>query len=525
MGQPVTPSEAGPAVATSVGERALRGSVAGAVSFLATFAQTLLLVPIFLRCWGPERYGLWLALQSLYGVVIALDTGHQTYVGNEFLRLFPTDRGAMRSMLAAGLLGALLLGAFQLGVAGVLTLSGALPWALGQSDRVLPAEAPLVLGLLLVVWIVQGSAGGVLVRLYHPAGEYARSAWWGIANRIAQTAVLASAVLLGAGLLAAVVASSVMTLIFVAFLWHELKTRFHYLYPFWRGARFGAAVKNITRSIVVTGCALLVQLQQHGIIFVLSGSVGLSVVPAYTTTRTLANLFFQAATVVTSPLMPEMVRFSALRQHDKLADTVRAVWFVTGVPVNLGLCLGVPFYEPLYTAWMRGAMPFDAGLFALLAAAISLRCFGAPLNALIAGLNALRAQVWINGLQGATMVGALLLLAPRFGLKGAGAAVAVGELVGSVLAPVVLMWRLEPETMRRIPLRSMLVVVAASALVAGALLAVAAGLVQPLVGAGGAALVGLVLYRIQWSDLAPHVKQRLLTLLGRRIGAFRAGQS
>lgn len=511
-------------VTDTVAQRAVRGSIASAISFVLSFGQTLLLVPVLLQCWGAERYGLWLALQSLYALVIAVDTGHQTYVGNEFLRLFHTDPPRLRSTLASGLLGALLLGAFQLAVALVLTVSGALPWALGQAGQSLPGEAAPSLGVLVLVGIIHGSVGGVLARLYPAAGQYARSVWWGIAHRLLVTSVLAVSAVAGAGILGAVLSLSGAGLIYASFLWRDLAARFSFLSPFWKGAGIRQAGSNLSRSIVVTACAILAQLQQHGIIFLLAGSVGLSMVPAYTTTRTLANVFLQAGSVVTGPLMPEMVRFSALHQHDKLADTMRSIWFVTGLPVNLGLCLGLPFYQALYSAWTGGEMPFDGGLFALLAAAISLRCFGAPLNALIGGLNALRAQVWINSVQSVAVLGALMLTVPRFGLVAAGAAVALGEVLGSVVVPTVLMRRIEPETMRRLSLASLLLVVTPSFLVAGVLLAVAAQLMSPVVGAGSGLLVSAFLYRLQWSGLAPHVRERLTRLVRLRREPSRAAE-
>lgn len=526
MVPPGTQSSPGaPVEVSTVAQRAVRGSIASAISFFLSLAQTLLLVPVLLQSWGAERYGLWLALQSLYGLIIVLDTGHQTYVGNEFLRLFPTDRGRLRSTLAAGLLGALLLGTFQLAVVLGLTFSGALPWALGQGDQTLPDDAGSVLVLLLVVWIVLGSAGGVLGRLYPAAGQYARSIWLGVASRLLVTGALATAAFAGAGIFEAVLVSSIITLAYVVFLWRDLRRRFSNLYPFWQGARLREATKNIAHSVVLTGCALLVQLQQHGIIFVLSGQVGLAVIPAYTTTRTLANVFTQAASIVTGPLMPEMVRFSAMKQHQKLADTVRSIWFVTGVPVNFGLCLGLPLYEVLYTTWTRGKMPFDGALFALLAGAISVRCIGAPLTALLAGLNALRAQVWINAAQSAVVLGALLLAAPHWGVRAAGVAVALGEVIGSVVVPLMLMRRIEPEAMQRLRIRSLLVVMAPSTLVASTLLAVAAGLLPPITAAGGAVVLLALLYKLQWSGLALHVRIRLLGLAGLRRGPLPAAES
>ena len=115
------------------------GTIAAAVSFLGNLAAALLLVPVLLEAWGPERYGSWLALLSLFGVLTTFDTGHHNYVGNELMRLYPVDRVAARRVLASALLAALCLGVIELVLVLVLLASGALPWALGQAGRS-PAE-------------------------------------------------------------------------------------------------------------------------------------------------------------------------------------------------------------------------------------------------------------------------------------------------------------------------------------------------------------------------------------------------
>jgi hypothetical protein len=207
-----------------------------------------------------------------------------------------------------------------------------------------------------------------------------------------------------------------------------------------------------------------------------------------------------------------MIRLSALAEHRKLADTVRAIWFVTGAPVNLGLCLGLPLYRPAYEAWTGGAMAFDSELFAWLALAISLRCFGAPFTTLIAGLNALRAQAWSAFAQSALVLGSLALGLSVWGLRAAGVAVALGELCGSVLVPVVSVWGLEPELMRRLPGRALLLGALPSVFVLGCLLAAARGLAPTAlvmaVALGGATL----LYSLQWSKLGRPMQDRLWSL-------------
>lgn len=508
---------------SGLGRRALHGSLAGVVAFGVNTAAALLLVPLLLEAWGAERYGLWLALQSLFAVLITLDTGHHTFVGNELLRLYPTDRAAARATLASGLVGAGLLGALELCALGVLVLGGGLPWALGGLEGPLPAGAGLALALLVGGWVVQGTAGGVWARLYPAAGQYARSVWWGVGHRVLQTLVIGGAVWLGAGVLGAVLASTVAALGCALCSLSDARARFAELYPFWRGGRVRLAAHNLARSMLVTAAALASQLSQHGVIFALSGGAGLASVPAFTTTRTLANVFVQAAGIVTGPLMPEMVRLVTLGEHRKLAGLVRAIWFVTGAPVSLGLCLGVPLFAPLYAAWTGGAMALDPELFAWLGAAVSLRCFGAPFTALIGGLNALRAQLWCAVGQGLALLAGVAVAVPALGLRGAGVALALGELCGSVALPAWLLRGIAPEMMRALGLRAAVAPLLSSALVAGCLLGAARGwLGLPALMAVAAGALGL-LYSTQWSGLGAPLQGRLLAVLraARRPAAVR----
>lgn len=509
----MTASASAESDASGLARRALHGSIAGAVAFVVNLLSTLAFVPVLLAAWGAERYGLWLALQSLFGVLVTLDTGHHTFVGNELLRLYPTDRAAARAMLAAGLLGALLLGALELCLLVGLVLGGALPWALGDAERPLAPEATLAFGFLLVGWVVQGAAGGVWVRLYPAAGQYARSVWWGIAYRLLQTLVILAAVALGAGIFGAVLASTLVALGYAVCSFRDVRRRFGELYPFWQGARLGLALKNVARSLIVTACALATQLSQHGLIIALASRVGLASVPAFTTTRTLAHVFVQAAGIVTGPLLPEMVRLVAFGEHRKLGGLVRAIWFVAGAPVNLGLCLGVSLLGPLYAAWTGGAMALDADLFAWLGVAISLRCFGSPFSALITGLNALRALLWCALGQSVALFAGLAAAVPVLGLAGAGLALAFAELCGSVLLPALLCARLAPELMRTLPPRVLLLALSPSAVVAASWVVSARGLLGPLAVMAIAIAVGGLLYWLQWSELGAPMQARLLALM------------
>src|SRR5262245_64744310 len=73
----------------------------------------LVSVPLCLRFWGNETYGLWLALFALFNLLRTLDTGFTAYVGNEINLDYHRDEAALRRTLASAVSGAVVVGALE----------------------------------------------------------------------------------------------------------------------------------------------------------------------------------------------------------------------------------------------------------------------------------------------------------------------------------------------------------------------------------------------------------------------------
>src|SRR6267378_1844389 len=67
--------------------RAMSGRLSLGIGSAALFqavnaAQAVILVPLFLRAWGAEGYGQWLALTALISYLTLADLGGQNYIAN-----------------------------------------------------------------------------------------------------------------------------------------------------------------------------------------------------------------------------------------------------------------------------------------------------------------------------------------------------------------------------------------------------------------------------------------------------------
>jgi hypothetical protein len=88
-------------------------SVTGLSSVLAI--MQLVTVPICLKYWGKESYGMWLALFSVFAMLQTTGTGFVNYVGNQINLLYHQGQAALQETLASSL-------------AGVFILAGAAHW-------------------------------------------------------------------------------------------------------------------------------------------------------------------------------------------------------------------------------------------------------------------------------------------------------------------------------------------------------------------------------------------------------------
>jgi O-antigen/teichoic acid export membrane protein len=200
-------------------------------------------------------------------------------------------------------------------------------------------------------------------------------------------------------------------------------------YPWWRGGRPSTGIKDLGHSMFLTASNLIQQGSTNGIVILIAALSGPAAVPIFTTVRTLANLWTNVTNVLTAPLLPEVVRYHATNEGEKLVTISEAYWVLVGSAVNLGVLVTYPLIEPLYGRWTAHAVALDRPLLCLLLACVVVVNVGGLVTLYLNGINSLRvvlAASVIRGLLGLVAGGWLF---GYFGLAGFGMAVLGGELI------------------------------------------------------------------------------------------------
>jgi len=417
-----------------VERRVASGSFLASLSFALSVIQTLVQVPLLLKFWSPTEYGMWMAVMAATSLVTRLDIGHQSFVGNLFNRYWVQNKVHMRSVFASGVLGALIVAAVEL-VAGILLfsfgktewLSGPVPEGAGRDDFRIAFFA------YLLFWVAQGSVGGIIARLYQPAGLFARAQVIGIVYYLAGFIALIVSVALGASIAGAMFAQIGAWVACNLFMFWDAKQKFPGFYPWWQGGNLALAWKNLRASLVLTVNGLVEQAGSSGLVLLVIGILAPVEVAMFTTIRTVGNTALQGVSVILYPVMPDVVRYHFQREPGKLDAVFGLVWCAAGSLVCLGFSAMAPVLAPLYGLWTRNALPFSPALFTLVVLAVCFRQWATPLQTYLHGVNHLAPQTVAIGLRTAvTLVFAFVFL-KQGGIAIAGAVLLAGEILAAAV--------------------------------------------------------------------------------------------
>lgn len=410
--------------------RVARVSLVTGLSTLLSVGFQLISVPICLKYWGKENYGSWLALYAAFMLVRSMDTGFVSFIGNKLNYLYHRDQNALREHLASSMTGIAVIGAMQLSIGVTAIFFDAIVLLLGVSSAPAAGDrSSLALLVLIGTWALSGSYLGIVHRLLIPTGMMYQAAWWSMGFQASQfTGIILAAMLHFDMLQTSLLFAFVQLAIYLASAIY-IRRKLPAFYPWWRGSRPRTGIKDLGRSMMLTASNLIQQGTTNGIVMLVSALSGPAAVPVFTTVRTLANLWTNITNVLTTPLLPDVVRYHATGEGRKLVTLNAAYWVLVGSAVNLGVLITFPLIEPLYGYWTAHAVALDKTLLCLLLASVVLANVGGLISLYLNGINSLGVVLAASVVRGVLSLALGGFLYFHFGLAGFGMGVLGGELL------------------------------------------------------------------------------------------------
>lgn len=361
----------------TIQKRAFKNTAVGLFSFGINMALTFISVPILLHYWGKEVYGLWLSLFAGLSLLKTLDLGHQNYVGNKLNMLYHVNIAELKSVLGSSLLLAYLLGLIEMLAVVILIMTDSLHYVIGASSTTVHLGSGLL--AMIGTWFIFGSAGGIIVRLLIPVGRLFDAALLGILMMVTQSLLLMMVAIMRGDLLTACIFFALGQSVIALWNYWYVKIKIPELYPWWQNASWKTGFENFKKSLILTINGIAQQLSNQGLVLFIAVLFQASVIPIFTTIRTLTNTAGSITNIFMSSLLPDLIKFHAKQEQDKLLKTLKTNWFISGAFVNLGIVTVLPVIEILYNKWTNGQLIFNFSLFLILATSISIANFGSGL--------------------------------------------------------------------------------------------------------------------------------------------------
>jgi O-antigen/teichoic acid export membrane protein len=418
----------------AIEHRAARVSLVTGLSTVLAVGFQLVSVPVCLHYWGKESYGSWLALFSAFMLLRSLDGGFTAFVGNKLNYLYHQNIPVLREHLASAVFGIVIISGLELVlVAGNLViepLSAMLGMPADHSGGLL---AKLGLLTLMISWVLSGSYLGIVHRLLIPAGLMYQAAWWAMGFQVCQfVAIMLAAVLrlsmLQTSLLFALAQFSIYTAS-ALYVRHALPG----FSPWLRGSKARIGLTDLGQSLLLTTSNLIQQSATNGAVLLVAALGGPIAVPVFTTVRTLTNLWTSVTTVLSSPLLPDVVRLHAKGEVQKLVSVNKAFWVLIGSSVNLGALLSYPLIPFLYGQWTSHTVVLDKPLLCLLLGSVVVANAGALMALHLNGINSLRIVLRASVARAVLSLGGGALGFNRYGLASFGVGILAGEIVATLM--------------------------------------------------------------------------------------------
>lgn len=417
-------------------KRTLESTLAGGLHFILTFIQSITLVPLFLKFWGNDKYGAWLAVFSFVTMLRALDLGHQNFVGTEFQLHYHTDKKKAKTILGSSVRIALLLGFLELMVFLILVLFGLDRKLIGYDAISSPSVRAGIFALVLMWWAV-GSLGGILVRVILPLGLYAKSVYLSLIFKILEILVLFFCSFGDTSIFWVCLWYAVASLLYSLFIMWDIKRIMPEFFPWWSDGTWKIGIRNLKKSLVLTFNGLIDQFNANGIVLIISAFLQTAMVPVFTTIRTVTNTVSQLTMLVTGPLVPELIRYHSTGQFEKTQHIFSTNWLISGLIVNLPMVILIPIIQPIYMWWTAGQLEFNYSLFFLLSLSVCLMNFGRSYSNYLIGINYLNALSTITLSRVLVLSFTIAVLLPSKGLIALGWGILLAEIVASWIIPAI----------------------------------------------------------------------------------------
>ena len=409
-------------------------AIANGTARLISIATLFVSIPLTLHYLGPERYGLWLTIGSVGGLLSFMDLGIGAGLMNGVAEAYGrNDADKIRRLTASALAVLLAVAAVALGV--LYLVRPFVPWSnlFNVHTALARTEAEAGATTFIVIFALSVPAG-IIQRVQLGIQRGFTAGLWQCAASLFGLAGILVAIRMHSGVAGLIVAY------FGAPLLTSLLNALIFYFALMPALRPGMRMAEmpLVKYLSASGANFLILQVTTPIIFsldafILSRLLGAANVPQYTVPERMFSVVSIVLSFVMAPLWPAYGEALARGDHGWIRKTLRATFTLAVASAAIWSGVLLMFGRDVLAMWVGRAIHPTMGLLIALAALKIIEAGGNTFATFLNACNIVRMQVWWGLAMAVVSVALKLLLVPQVGVAG----IALGTLFAAFFCGVI----------------------------------------------------------------------------------------
>lgn len=409
------------------------GSYAIAISLF----RQLCLVPVFIIAIGDVGYSFWILLSTLVTLLTALNLGHLHYSSNLININYHINGNAddeVERIQGANYIYIIV----QLAIGLLFCTTPVLSFITSFSQSYIQEHhAGLSFFLLLTGRIFYQYSGSFILRLLEPLGRIDTALKYQAIGELIDFVTILAAVFFTRSIFFTCVAACISNIVFSAAIVVFVSKNVPFKIAV-RKLNLKKSYRFIKSSFSLNSSFLIERAYDTGLNLIVVRVFGTSILPVFTTSRILTNIFYRVCWVLVIPLFPDIQKKFALKEYGYIVDRIKIFWSILSILIVFGVTVSLPFLPYIYSLWTHNKLGFNLYIVSFLFMAVSFQNFGMIINEFFKKTNFSKQILVLNTIKSVVTIVAIVVFGWLMYTPGMGLALVIGELLCLVYSMQVL---------------------------------------------------------------------------------------
>ncbi|NJL74781.1 MAG: hypothetical protein HC892_06835 [Saprospiraceae bacterium] len=358
------------------------------LTFLLNIGRQIVLIPFILIAWGSETYAYWLILISTTNLLYTINHGYLQYIGNEINLHYHQSIQKSVSIFKS----AFLILTIQSLMLILLMLTLAFPKIftvisnIDTEDLIARqvVQAFIILGLSSIIYY---GMTGLVGRLYEPVGKIYSLYRFNFLSQFVEAFVFVIVIVLKSTLVQAALAVALIRMLSIVYFGYQIAISYPDFYPWWKGGSIKSGFQDFKKSLLLVYSNFIERLQYEGVTLFVSNYLATSIVPVYSTIRTIGNSAISSISLFVNPTVPDIQKGVANKQYHRVIQLLFLNITVSSLVVNILFLILAPFIDNLYQLWTGDELKFDSKFYLAISYYSIIYCVNYNYFAFLKGIN------------------------------------------------------------------------------------------------------------------------------------------